>query len=239
MKLKELQKKLETDYIIHKKENYICFCSNYCPDVITYNLITKNIITLFNMGSNSIVYKKLEKMIENNEIDEYINGDSDISDTIIKYSVADGKIIEHIIDVDYPYVDINGVLLYNNLHFSDKQEAIKSYIKNTNYTYKDWYPSPYFDDSFPFKKISVINAYKFFSKVKIPKDFYIFIFLDKDGSLNFTTRAKNRERGIYFTINDNIEYYIYNDYENESYEDNIEINNVNLDIVSKLINKII
>jgi len=151
MKARLLKKILNgTGYAVSNHREYISVGSPLCHDLISVNKETLNLkyaLDTWREGRKSLegksnkegenelifIWDKLAELIENGEIKDIINGKDEIENPLPVFSVEDGKLVESVTDkYGWPNTDDNGICMYENTHFSTKEQAIKYGISEYN-----------------------------------------------------------------------------------------------------------
>ncbi len=143
MKARLLKKILNnTGYIVHDWEDYIAVGSPMCHSLISVDKKTLKInyaLDSFGKGRAALekesklellfIYDKLQQLIDSGEIKDIIEGNDEIANPRVVYTVENGQLVETFTDAyDYPNVTIGGRLMYNGSYFKTKQEAINQGI---------------------------------------------------------------------------------------------------------------
>jgi hypothetical protein len=141
MQSRKLRKILnDTKYSIHEIEDSICIGSPLCSQLITVDKKTLKIkyaLDTFNTGRESInseelmfIWDKLIELIKNGEIKNIISLNDSTVNMFPVYSHENGEIIEKFTDIfGWPNSTHDGELMYENIHFKTKEEAIKKGIE--------------------------------------------------------------------------------------------------------------
>ena len=145
MKARKLKQLLNnTRYIISNNRDYIAIGSGMCHNLISVNKETlelKCALDYKGVGRDSLIgsrnaelifiWDKLQELIQTGEILDIINGRDIIENPLPIFTVRDGRLIESVTDAyDWPNVDDNGELMYDNTHFKTKKEALEYGIKD-------------------------------------------------------------------------------------------------------------
>lgn len=145
MKARKLKQLLNnTRYIISNNRDYIAIGSGMCHNLISVNKETlelKYALDYKGNGRDSLIgshnaelifiWDKLHELIQTGEILDIINGRDIIENPLPIFTVRDGRLIESVTDAyDWPNVDDNGELMYDNTHFKTKKEALEYGIKD-------------------------------------------------------------------------------------------------------------
>lgn len=147
MKARALEKIIKSGRIVCESEENICVGTSMCSRLITVNKKTLKLryaFDTFNKGRKSIdskdllfVWDKLTELIDSGEIHDFISGYDEIEDKLPVFYIEDNKLIESYTDkYGWPNVTYDGVLMYNNTHFKDKNSALRYGIKDCAYTIK-------------------------------------------------------------------------------------------------------
>ena len=79
----------------------------------------------------AIIWDSLQELIDSGEIWNIWNENDNIESKRPVFYIENGHLIEsHTDKYGWPNTTFDGVLMYNNTHFRDKEEAINSGIKN-------------------------------------------------------------------------------------------------------------
>jgi len=143
MKARALRSLLNnTRYSISNHRKYIAVGSPMCHDLISVDketLKVKYALDTFREGRKSLegksnsagenellfVWDKLHELIENGAINDIINGRDIIENPLPVFTVYDGELIESVTDsYGWPNTDDNGICMYENTHFPDKERAL-------------------------------------------------------------------------------------------------------------------
>lgn len=137
MKARALKKRLNTGYVVHDGGDRICLASALCHDLLSVSkdgLKIKYALDTFQEGKKSArsqeilsAWDGLEQLIASGEIKEFIEGQDDLEKhlPVFSYEGKDFQIVESLTDeYGWPNTDINGRLMYDNLWFATKKEAI-------------------------------------------------------------------------------------------------------------------
>ena len=139
MKARLLTKILNnTKYTVNNNQDYIAIGSPLCHDLISVNkkfLKIRYALDTWNEGRLSVkhaneellfIWDKLQELIDNGQIKDIIDGVDIIENPLPVYTVKKGELIESFTDkYGWPNTTINGEIMYNNVWFKTKQEAIK------------------------------------------------------------------------------------------------------------------
>ncbi len=147
MRLRALNKILQTKYILHNSGGCLCIGSPFLPKIITVNAETLEIKYAFAQGWEDQraslarepktennkellhIWDWLEDIIECGDIRVYLEGKDDIENPITVYSVEGTRIVEHITDaLEWPNTTDDGVLMYNNTFTPNYQKAVNMAI---------------------------------------------------------------------------------------------------------------
>jgi len=135
----------DTGYIISNHPDYIAVGSTLCHDLIKVTKKTLKIsyaLDTFREGRKSLenkpklifIWDTLNELISNGQISEIINGRDTIENPLPVYTVREGKLVKSITDsYGWPNTDDDGVLMYNNTHFSTSEEALAYGISELNH----------------------------------------------------------------------------------------------------------
>lgn len=127
-------------YIVHETRDYICVGSHLCHDLISVrksDLQLRYALDTFHKGKKSIgdlkletIWEKLEELINTGEIQEIIHGEDIIENSLPVFSYDENyKIITSATDeYGWPNTDIKGCLMYNNMWFLTRKEALDKAI---------------------------------------------------------------------------------------------------------------
>jgi hypothetical protein len=142
MKARLLSKLLDNPgYIIHDNGTCICVGSPYCSDLISVDketLKVKYALDTFHKGRAAIkdevlqcIWDKLHELIETGEIQDIINGKDEIENPLPVFTADDGVLRESVTDAyGWPNTTEDGELMYNNIFFRTKKQAIKRGIES-------------------------------------------------------------------------------------------------------------
>ena len=145
MKARKLKQLLNnTEYIISNHKEYIAIGSGMCHNLISVDketLKVKYALDFRGIGRDNLlglmftelafIWDKLHELIESREIIDIIDGKDVIENPLPVFTVCDGRLIESVTDsYDWPSVDNNGVLIYENTHFKTKKEALEYGVKD-------------------------------------------------------------------------------------------------------------
>ena len=145
MKARKLKQLLNnTEYIVSNHKEYIAIGSGMCHNLISVDKETlklKYALDIRGIGRDNLlgwrftelafIWDKLHELIESGEIIDIIEGKDVIENPLPVFTVHDGRLIESVTDsYDWPSVDDNGVLMYDNTHFKTKKEALEYGIKD-------------------------------------------------------------------------------------------------------------
>lgn len=148
MKARKLKKLLNnTGYSISNHDEYIAVGSPLCHDLISIDkktLKVKYALDTFREGRKCLeektnrkgenellfIWDKLHELIETGEIKDIIEGVDIIENPLPVFSVRGGKLIESVTDkYGWPNTDENGICMYENTHFPNKEKAIEYGIR--------------------------------------------------------------------------------------------------------------
>jgi hypothetical protein len=149
MKARLLKKLLnDTGYSVSNNRDYIAVGSPMCHDLISVNkdtLQVKYALDTFREGRKCFeetsrqsektellfIWDKLHELIENEQMKDIINGKDEIDNPLPVFTVENGQLVESCTDkYGWPNTDDNGICMYENTHFSTKEEAIKYGIED-------------------------------------------------------------------------------------------------------------
>jgi hypothetical protein len=149
MKARKLKKILNnTEYIIHERKNNIMIGSPMCYHLISFDKESfemKYALDTSNEGKKSInnkelvfIWDKLEEMIKNGEIKDIINGKDEIKNPLPVYYIENNELKKGFTDkYGWPNVTEDGILMYDNTFFKNKEDAVKYGIKEMEIS-KKW-----------------------------------------------------------------------------------------------------
>lgn len=141
MKARLLKKLLNnTGYAISNHTDYIAVGSPMCHDLLSVNKKTLKVryaLDTFREGRRVIkntqlefIWDRLHELIESGQIRDIIDGKDEIENPLPVYTVVDGKLAESVTDeYGWPNTDDDGVCMYENTHFPDKDDAIEFGIR--------------------------------------------------------------------------------------------------------------
>lgn len=137
MKARLLKKLLnDTTYIVHHTELQICVGSHLCHELLNVEKATMKVkyqLDTFHEGRKSLkneklleIWDKLHELIENGQLNEIMDGKDELENPLPVFSVENGEIIESLTDAyGYPNVTDDGILMYDNTHFSTEKQALE------------------------------------------------------------------------------------------------------------------
>jgi hypothetical protein len=143
MKIRELKKIIPfSTYTVHNSEGKLCVGSSLCSDLISLNIETKELkyaLDTWREGRKSIKYEpleiiwdRLEELINNGEIDYYLEGEDEIENPLPVFSFSNGTLIKTTTDeYGWPNITSDGTLMYDNTFFKTEIDAIEYGIKET------------------------------------------------------------------------------------------------------------
>lgn len=125
MKARALKKRLETRAVVHISGGKICFGSVWAPNLVTYEIDTREIRHPLGLDPEwSALVDKLKLLADSKEIDDYVNGEDELEVRLPVYSCSNGMIHDHFTDeYGWPNVTSYGVLMYDNTFFKTRAEA--------------------------------------------------------------------------------------------------------------------
>jgi hypothetical protein len=141
MKARKLRELLgDPGYIISQDKDFICIGNDYVHDLISVDkktLKVKYALDTFHKGRESLgnevlqsIWDTLHHLIETGEIREIIGGKDIIKNPLPVFTVRDGELVESVTDeYGWPNTDDDGILMYNNTHFSTQEKALKYGIR--------------------------------------------------------------------------------------------------------------
>jgi len=137
-----LLKKLMNDsgYYPNDNREYIAMGSPLCHDLISVNkktLEVKYALDTFRKGRESLgndklvfIWDKFHELIKNGEIHDIINGVDEIENPLPVWTFDDDGLIETYTDeYGWPNTTYDGKVMYENLHFKTREEAIDKGIR--------------------------------------------------------------------------------------------------------------
>lgn len=141
-----------TGYSVSNRSNSIAVGSPMCPDLISVDKDTLHLtyaLDTFNQGRKALaserqsellfIWDKLKELIDSGEIKDIIEGKDIIENPLPVFTVSDGELIESVTDkYGWPNTDDNGVMIYENTHFNNREEAIEYGIKGYKYDVDDY-----------------------------------------------------------------------------------------------------
>lgn len=135
MKARLLKQILNTTRPTGDYGDYIAVGSGLSHQLI--NIDKKTLTLRYTLGESPddkellAIWNKLQELIESGEIIDIIEGADVIENPLPVFMINDdGEVCESVTDAyGYPNTDNNGVMLYNNTHFSNREDAIRFGIK--------------------------------------------------------------------------------------------------------------
>jgi hypothetical protein len=140
VKIRALQKKLKTEYVIRNKDDKsLTIGSSFIPDLIIVLLyptrLTKSFVWRVDGYTDhekelTRIYLLLQQLVSSGKMGEFLTGKDDIENPLPVYSVKDGCIIEGFTDkYGWPNITDRGYLMYENQFFSTPEAAIEKGIR--------------------------------------------------------------------------------------------------------------
>ena len=153
MKARALRKELNnTGYAVSNGRACIKVGSPLCSDLFSVHKETLHIryaLDTFHKGREYLVGKgneellfiwdKLHELVESGKIKEFIDGEDEIENPLVVYSVSNGELVtSHTDKYGWPNTTSDGTAMYDNTHFADKKKAIAAGISEEEAGVRCW-----------------------------------------------------------------------------------------------------